>query len=127
MGRSAGQDGSPKEKRVAEGEMVRWHHRLNGRAFEQTPRESEGRGSPACCGPWGRKESDTTWQLNNSSRSLRRAFRNSAWSKEFTLARGTELNNWRVRHFSKLWEVGIASPASSVSLISKQGSCFLSF
>ena len=39
MGRSAGQDGSPKGKRVAEGEMVRWHHRLSGHAFEQTPRE----------------------------------------------------------------------------------------
>jgi len=25
-----------KEKRVAEDEMVRWHHQLNGQEFEQT-------------------------------------------------------------------------------------------
>ena len=24
-------------------------------------------GSLACCSPWGHKESDTTWQLNNSN------------------------------------------------------------
>ena len=28
--------------------------------FEQTPGNSEGQGSVACCSPWGRKESDTT-------------------------------------------------------------------
>ena len=31
----------------------RWHHRLNGREFEQTPGDSEGQGSPACCSAWG--------------------------------------------------------------------------
>jgi len=25
----------------------------------------EGQGGLACCSPWGRKESDTTWRLNN--------------------------------------------------------------
>ena len=30
-------------------------------------RESEGQGSLACCGPWGRKESDTTQRLNNDN------------------------------------------------------------
>ena len=34
----------------------------------QTPRDGEGQGSLACCSPWGRKELDTTWQLNNSNR-----------------------------------------------------------
>ena len=43
-----------------EGEMVGWHHRLNGREFEQTPGDSEGQGSLVCCSVWGCKESDTT-------------------------------------------------------------------
>ena len=45
---------------ITEGEMVGWHHRLNGHEFEQTPGDSEGQGSLACCGPWGHKELDTT-------------------------------------------------------------------
>ena len=43
-----------------EDEMVRWHHQLNGRECEQTPGDSDGQGSLACCSPWGHKESDTT-------------------------------------------------------------------
>ena len=45
---------------MTEDEMVRWHHRLNGLQFEQTPEDSEGQGSLACCSPWGHKESDVT-------------------------------------------------------------------
>ena len=51
---------------AAEDEMVRRHHRLNGREFEQTLGDGEGQGSLACCSPWGRRELDTTDQLNNS-------------------------------------------------------------
>ena len=40
--------------------MVRWHHRLNGQEFEQTPRDSEGQRSLACCSPQGCKAPDTT-------------------------------------------------------------------
>ena len=40
--------------------MVGWPHQLNGYEFEQTPGDSEGQGSMACCNPWGHKESDTT-------------------------------------------------------------------
>ena len=47
-------------KRATEDEMVGWHHCLNGHEFEQTPEDSEGQGSLACCSPWGCKESDTT-------------------------------------------------------------------
>ena len=39
--------------------MIGWHHRLNGHGFAWTP----GVGL-VCCGSWGRKESDTTEQLN---------------------------------------------------------------
>ena len=46
--------------------MGGWHRRLNGHEFEQAPGDSEGQGSLVCCSPWGRKESDTTEQLNNS-------------------------------------------------------------
>ena len=34
--------------------------------FEQTPGESEGRGSLVWCSPWGRKASDTTGRLSNN-------------------------------------------------------------
>ena len=37
----------------------------NGHEFEQTPGDSEGQRSLACCSPWGSQESDTTEQLNN--------------------------------------------------------------
>ena len=47
--------------------MVGWHHRPNGREFEQAPGDSEGQGRLVCCRPWGRKESDTTERLNNNS------------------------------------------------------------
>ena len=43
--------------------MVGWYHRLNGHEFEQTPGDSEGQGSLACCSPWGHKESDRTVTL----------------------------------------------------------------
>ena len=46
-----------KEKGMAEDEMARKHHQLNGHEFEQTPRDSEGQGSLACSSPWSGKES----------------------------------------------------------------------
>ena len=48
--------------------MVGWHHRINGREFEQTQGDGEGQGSLACCRPWGRGESDTIERLNNRSK-----------------------------------------------------------
>ena len=45
--------------------MVGWHHRLNGHEFEQTPGDSEGQRSLACC-IWGHKELDMTERLNNN-------------------------------------------------------------
>ena len=46
--------------------MIGWHHQLNGHEFEQTPEDSEGQVSLACCSPWGHKELDTTQRLNNN-------------------------------------------------------------
>ena len=48
-------------------ELVGWHHWFNGHKFEQTPGDSEGQGSLACCSPWGFKEVNTTEQQNNNN------------------------------------------------------------
>ena len=56
----AGKDWEQEEKGMTEDEMVGWHHQLNEHEFEQTPGDSEGQGSLACCSPWGHKESDMT-------------------------------------------------------------------
>ena len=63
---NAGKDCRQEEKGTTEDEMVGWHYRLNGHEFEQTPGDSEGWGSLACCSPWGHKEPDTTERLNNN-------------------------------------------------------------
>ena len=45
---------------TTEDDVVGWHHRFNGHEFKQTPGNSEGQGSLACCSPWGGKQSDMT-------------------------------------------------------------------
>ena len=60
----AGKDWGQGEKGTTEDEMVGWHHRLNGHQFGQTPGVGDGQGGLACCGSWGRRESDTTERLN---------------------------------------------------------------
>ena len=57
----AEKDWGQEEKGVTEDEVVGWHHLLNGHELEQTPRDSEGPGSLACCSLWGCKESNRTW------------------------------------------------------------------
>ena len=44
--------------------MAGWHHRLDGRESEWTPRVGDGQGGLACCNSWGLKELDTTERLN---------------------------------------------------------------
>ena len=56
----AGKDWRQEEPGTTEDEMVGWHHWLNGCEFEQTPGDSEGQGSLACCSPRSCKESNTT-------------------------------------------------------------------
>jgi len=60
----AGKDWGQEEKGITEDEMVGWHHWLNGHEFGWTPGVGDGQGGQACCSSWGRKESDTTEQLN---------------------------------------------------------------
>ena len=45
---------------------MRQHHQLNGHESEQTPGDSEGQGSLACCSSWVAK-SDMIQQLNNNN------------------------------------------------------------
>ena len=58
----AGKDWRQEEKGVIEGEMVGWHHWLNGHECNQILENSKEQGSP-----WHPKESDTTYGLNNSN------------------------------------------------------------
>ena len=60
----AERDSGQEEKGTMEDEMAGWHHQLDGRGFGWTPGVGDGQGGLACCDSWGRKESDTTEQLN---------------------------------------------------------------
>ena len=43
---------------------ITYNHEMDGHEFEQALGVGDGPGGLACCGSWGRKESDTTEQLN---------------------------------------------------------------
>ena len=73
----AGKDRRQEEKGTTEDKMVGWHIRHNRHEFEQALRDGEGLGSPACCSPWGHKESDTTKQLNKNK--LTKKSKNNAY------------------------------------------------
>ena len=49
---------------MTEDEVVRWHHLLNRHEFGWTPGVGDGQGGLACCGSWGRKESEMTERLS---------------------------------------------------------------
>ena len=63
--------------RASEDDMAGWHHWCSGHELRQTSGDGEGQGGLVCCGPWGRKESDTTGWLNknNSTKS-----RSTCWA-----------------------------------------------
>ena len=52
---------------MTEDEMVGWHHQLDGLEFDEVLGVGDGQGGLVCCSPWGRKQLDTTEQLNNST------------------------------------------------------------
>ena len=62
----AGEDWRQEENWATENEVVEWYHWLNRDEFKQALGVGEGQEILVCCRPWGRKESDTTEQLNNS-------------------------------------------------------------
>ena len=55
-----------RRRRGTEDEMVGWHHWLSGHGFEQTMGDSGGQGGLAYCSPWGCKELEVTYWLNNN-------------------------------------------------------------
>ena len=44
-----------RRRREQQDEMIGWYCPFSGHEFEQTPGDSEGQGSLACCSPWGHK------------------------------------------------------------------------
>ena len=60
----AERDWGQEEKGTTEDEMAGWHHWLDGHESQRTPGVGDGQGGLACCGSWGRKESDMTERLN---------------------------------------------------------------
>ena len=69
-----GKDWRQEEKGMTEDKMVGWHHWLNGHEFEQTPGDSEGQGSLACCSLWVTKNQT---QLSNWTKTWIFYFRKS--------------------------------------------------
>ena len=65
----AGKDWRQKEKETTEDETVGWLHWFNGHELGQDLGDGEGQGDLACCSPWGHKELDVTWWLNNNKAS----------------------------------------------------------
>ena len=53
--------GGQEERGMTEDEMAEWRYQLDGHEFEGV---GDGQGGLVCCYSWGRKESDTTEQLN---------------------------------------------------------------
>ena len=106
----AGKDWRQEEKGMIEDEMVGWHHWLNGHGFGWTLGVGDGLGGLACCGSWGRKESDTTEWLNwtglqgdETSQSQRKSVLNVHWKdwcwswNSNTLATWCEeLTHWKI-------------------------------
>ena len=64
--KDARKDWRQKKKRATEGEKVGWHHRFNGHELEQTLGVGEEWRVLAFRSSWGRKESETTWRLDNN-------------------------------------------------------------
>ena len=57
-------DWRKEEKGTTKGEMVGWHHWLDGHESEQALGVGDGWRSLACCSPWAPKELNTTEWLN---------------------------------------------------------------
>ena len=57
--------------------MVGWYG-LDGHGFGRTLGVGDGQGGLACCGSWGRKESDTTEGLNGTGRLLKDTTQNGS-------------------------------------------------
>ena len=97
----AGRDWGQEEKGTTEDEMIGWHHRLSGHELEWTPGVGDGQGGLACCSPWGRKESDTTEQLNWTELRLL----NCEATGELCLGWGLETSSLRISRAERKREI----------------------
>ena len=70
------------------GEVVGWHHLLDGHGFEQALGDGEGQGGLACCSPWGCEELDTTEHLDNRNSDDARSYKHTAPSLSLPLLMG---------------------------------------
>ena len=61
---------------MTEDEVVGWHDQLDGHEFEQAPGVGDGQRNLAACSPWGRKESDTTEQLDGTDLTINSLIKN---------------------------------------------------
>ena len=98
-----------------------WHHQLNGHEFEQTPGDSEGQGSLACCSPWGRKESDMTERLNNKSEI---SFGKQKWAMIGSERAGGTTSGWVIRKTSGKIRPEVGSGGQRVSRAESRGRAF---
>ena len=81
----AGRDWGQEEKGMTEDEMAGWHHWLDGHKSEWTPGAGDGQWGLACCDSWGRKESDTTEQLNWTELNWSRCLESWSYMLHYTL------------------------------------------
>ena len=89
----AGREWGQEEKGMTEDEMAGWHHWLDGRESEWTPGVGDGQAGLVCCDSWGRKESDTTEQMNWTELNDEKASLHSSLKEGHSLAL-----IWRVYH-----------------------------
>ena len=65
----SGKEWGQELKGETEDKMIRWHNQFNRHEFEETPEDSAGQGSLACCSPWGQiRLSDWTANLSLSEK-----------------------------------------------------------
>ena len=88
-------DRRQEKKEMTENEMVGWHHQCNGYELGQTPKYGKEQGSLLCCSPWGHKESDMTWLLNNNNNNKLTGTLRPSWSLYF-------MQNVKTFHFLKI-------------------------
>ena len=88
----AGKDWRQEEKEMTKDKMVGWHHLLNGHGYGWTLGVGDGQGGLACCGSWGRKESDMTEWLNWTEQNRKKSIKSAnIWRLNNTL-----LNNQQI-------------------------------